>query len=50
MLLDVSTFVLYLTLAALLGSLVGFGGARLLDRFSLNKVQARVAEITRCRE
>jgi ribonucrease Y len=47
MLLDVSTFVLYLTLAALLGSLVGFGGARLLDRFSLNKVQARVAEITR---
>ncbi len=44
---DVSTFVLYLTLAALLGSLVGFCGARLVDWFRQTSVQARVAEITR---
>jgi ribonuclease Y len=35
------------TLAALLGVLLGVGGARLLDRFRLSKVQARVAEITK---
>jgi ribonuclease Y len=45
--LDVSTFVLYLLVAALLGLGLGFGGARLLDRFRLHSVQARVAEITK---
>jgi ribonuclease Y len=44
---DMSTFVLYLSLAALLGGLLGFGGARLLDRVRLNSIQARVAEITK---
>ena len=38
---------LYVSLAALLGLLLGFGGARLLDRFRLQSVRARVAEITR---
>src|SRR5690349_10581836 len=42
-----STCVLCIALAALLGLLLGFGGARLLDRFRLNSVQARVAEITK---
>jgi ribonuclease Y len=32
--------------AALLGLLLGYGGARLLDRSRLNNAQARVAEIT----
>src|SRR3712207_1296128 len=40
------TCVLLLLLAALVGFLLGFGGARLLDRFRLNNVQARVTEIT----
>jgi ribonuclease Y len=33
-------------LAALLGVMTGYGGARLQDRFRLTSVQARVAEIT----
>src|SRR6516162_294133 len=45
--LDVGTFVLYLTLAALLGLLLGFGATRVRDRFRLINVQTRVAEITR---
>src|SRR5271165_6141930 len=45
--LEVGTFVLYLTLAALFGLLVGFGGARVRDWYRLNNVQTRVAEITR---
>jgi ribonuclease Y len=44
---DVSTFVLYVALAALLGLFLGLGGARLLDRFRLNNVRASVAEITK---
>jgi len=39
--------VLCISLAALLGLLLGFGSARVLDRFRLNSVQARVAEITK---
>src|ERR1051325_4942698 len=39
--------VAWISLAALLGILLGFGGARVLDRFRLSKVQARVAEITK---
>jgi ribonuclease Y len=39
--------VAWITLAALLGILLGFGAARVLDRFRLSKVQARVAEITK---
>jgi len=42
-----STFVLCISLAALLGLLLGFGSARLLDRFRLNSIQARIAEITK---
>lgn len=43
---DVGTLVLYLSLAALLGCALGFGGARLLDRVRLSNVRIRVAEIT----
>jgi ribonuclease Y len=42
-----STFVLCIPLAALLGLLLGFGSARLLDRFRLNSIQTRVVEITK---
>ena len=38
--------VLLCTLAALLSLLVGFGGARVLDRFRINNAQLRVAELT----
>ncbi|HKI33727.1 MAG TPA: ribonuclease Y [Gemmataceae bacterium] len=44
---DPSAVALSITLAALFGLLLGLGGARLLDRFRLNSVQARVAEITK---
>ena len=39
--------ILYISLATLLGLVLGFGGARLLDRFRLQSVQTRVAEITK---
>jgi ribonuclease Y len=42
---DMSTLVLCVSLAALLGLLLGFGGARLLDRARLKSVQAQVADI-----
>ena len=44
---DWSTVVLCISLAALLGLLLGFGSARLLDRFRLNSIQARIGEITK---
>jgi ribonuclease Y len=39
--------VAWITVAALLGLLLGFGAVRVLDRFRLSNVQARVAEITK---
>jgi ribonuclease Y len=46
MTLEMSTLVLYLLAALVGGLLLGYGGVRLRDRFRLNAVQARVAEIT----
>ena len=43
---DLTTCVVFCTSAALLGLLLGYGGARLLDRVRLNNAQARVAELT----
>ncbi len=40
------TWVLIVALAALVGLLLGYGGARLLDRTRLNNVRARVADLT----
>jgi ribonucrease Y len=43
---DAPTCAIIASLAALVGLLVGYGGARLLDRFSITSARARVAELT----
>jgi ribonuclease Y len=43
---DLSTLVLYLALAALVGVLLGIGALRFLDRLRLTHVKARITEIT----